>query len=223
MLYLWLVSVSLSEPVRPHTVWAQLHEARLMSEFEGEHEEAIGVYDALLDGLEKSDFSYGELWYWKGMAYIRLEDYSAAMACFERSNIGARNTVRAKQGIEEAKMLQKKVVSLPSTQNAWVSLNESLSVWGMNLDAKAAYLSGIDLTIQTVQPVVSLQIQIEAWDGQIWGHAVNLIEGESTLPIRLNQLRPSVPPNTPIRTLRISGFTPAGDSAMIDILESNSY
>lgn len=222
MLYLWLVSASMSEPVRPHTVWTQLHEARLLSEFEGEHEEAIGVYDALLDGLDPSEFSYGELWYWKGMAYIRLSEFDKAIDCFERSQSADTND-RVSKAVEEAKMLKNQLQKLPSLQNAWVSLNESLSVWGMSLNASSANLKGLDLTIRTVQPVVSLQIQIEAWDGRIWGHAVNLIEGESMLPIRLNQLRPSVPPQTPIRSLRISGNTPAGDAAMIDILESRSY
>ena len=222
MLYLWLVSASMSEPVRPHTVWTQLHEARLLSEFEGEHEEAIGVYDALLDGLESSEYSYGELWYWKGMTYIRLSEFDKAIDCFERSQSADTND-RVSKAVEEAKMLKHQLHKLPSLQNAWVSLNESLSVWGMSLNASSANLKGLDLTIRTVQPVVSLQIQIEAWDGRIWGHAVNLIEGESMLPIRLNQLRPSVPPQTPIRSLRISGYTPAGDAAMIDILESRSY
>ena len=222
MLYLWLVSASMSEPVRPHTVWTQLHEARLLSEFEGEHEEAIGVYDALLDGLESSEYSYGELWYWKGMTYIRLSELDKAIDCFERSQSADTND-RVSKAVEEAKMLKHQLHKLPSLQNAWVSLNESLSVWGMSLNASSANLKGLDLTIRTVQPVVSLQIQIEAWDGRIWGHAVNLIEGESMLPIRLNQLRPSVPPQTPIRSLRISGYTPAGDAAMIDILESRSY
>ena len=212
----------MSEPVRPHTVWTQLHEARLLSEFEGEHEEAIGVYDALLDGLESSEYSYGELWYWKGMTYIRLSEFDKAIDCFERSQSADTND-RVSKAVEEAKMLKHQLQKLPSLQNAWVSLNESLSVWGMSLNASSANLKGLDLTIRTVQPVVSLQIQIEAWDGRIWGHAVNLIEGESMLPIRLNQLRPSVPPQTPIRSLRISGYTPAGDAAMIDILESRSY
>ena len=222
MLYLWLVSASMSEPVRPHTVWAQLHEARLLSEFEGEHEEAIGVYDALLDGLESSEFSYGELWYWKGMAFIRLGQYDDAIECFIRSQ-STDTSNRVNKGIEEAKMLKQQLQHLPSSENAWVSLNESLSVWGMSLHADASGLQGLELTIRTVQPVVSLQLQIEAWDGRIWGHAVNLIEGESMFPIRLSQLRPSVPPQTPIRSLRISGFTPAGDEAMIDILMSSSY
>ncbi|MGC6508011.1 MAG: tetratricopeptide repeat protein [Myxococcota bacterium] len=222
MLYLWLVSASMSEPVRPHTVWAQLHEARLLSEFEGEHEEAIGVYDALLDGLESSEFSYGELWYWKGMAFIRLGQYDDAIECFLRSQ-STDTSNRVNKGIEEAKMLKQQLQHLPSSENAWVSLNESLSVWGMSLHADASDLQGLELTIRTVQPVVSLQLQIEAWDGRIWGHAVNLIEGESMFPIRLSQLRPSVPPQTPIRSLRISGFTPAGDEAMIDILMSSSY
>lgn len=222
MLYLWLVSASMSEPVRPHTVWAQLHEARLLSEFEGEHEEAIGVYDALLDGLESSEFSYGELWYWKGMAFIRLGQYDDAIECFLRSQ-STDTSNRVNKGIEEAKMLKQQLQQLPSSENAWVSLNESLSVWGMSLHADASGLQGLELTIRTVQPVVSLQLQIEAWDGRIWGHAVNLIEGESMFPIRLSQLRPSVPPQTPIRSLRISGFTPAGDEAMIDILMSSSY
>ncbi|MEC8276463.1 MAG: tetratricopeptide repeat protein [Myxococcota bacterium] len=222
MLYLWLVSASMSEPVRPHTVWAQLHEARLLSEFEGEHEEAIGVYDALLDGLESSEFSYGELWYWKGMAFIRLGQYDDAIECFLRSQ-STDTSNRVNKGIEEAKMLKQQLQHLPSSENAWVSLNESLSVWGMSLHADASGLQGLELTIRTVQPVVSLQLQIEAWDGRIWGHAVNLIEGESMFPIRLSQLRPSVPPQTPIRSLRISGFTPAGDEAMIDILMSSSY
>ena len=213
----------MSEPIRPHTVWAQLHEARLLSEFEGEHEEAIGVYDALLEGLEPSEFSYGELWYWKGMAYIRLEDFESAIECFEKSYIGNGNSDRVIKGIEEAKMLKHKLKQLPSSENTWVSLNESLSVWGMSLDSEAAYLQGLDLTIRTVQPVVSLQLQIEAWDGRIWGHAVNLIEGESSLPVRLSQLRPSVPPNTPIRSIRISGSTPVGDAAMIDVLGASSY
>ena len=222
MLYLWLVSASMSEPVRPHTVWVQLHEARLLSEFEGEHEEAIGVYDALLDGLESSEFSYGELWYWKGMAFIRLGQYDDAIECFLRSQ-STDTSNRVNKGIEEAKMLKQQLQHLPSSENAWVSLNESLSVWGMSLHADASDLQGLELTIRTVQPVVSLQLQIEAWDGRIWGHAVNLIEGESNFPIRLSQLRPSVPPQTPIRSLRISGFTPAGDEAMIDILMSSSY
>ena len=222
MLYLWLVSASMSEPVRPHTVWAQLHEARLLSEFEGEHEEAIGVYDALLDGLESSEFSYGELWYWKGMAFIRLGQYDDAIECFLRSQ-STDTSNRVNKGIEEAKMLKQQLQQLPSSENAWVSLNESLSVWGMSLHADASGLQGLELTIRTVQPVVSLQLQIEAWDGRIWGHAVNLIEGERMFPIRLSQLRPSLPPPTPIRSLRISGFTPAGDEAMIDILMSSSY
>ena len=212
----------MSEPIRPHTVWTQLHEARLLSEFEGEHEEAIGVYDALLDGLDSSEFSYGELWYWKGMAYIRLSEFDKAVDCFELSQSSDTND-RVSKAVEEAKMLKHQLQNLPSLQNAWVSLNESLSVWGMSLNTSSANLEGLDLTIRTVQPVVSLQIQIEAWDGRIWGHAVNLIEGESMLPIRLSQLRPSVPPQTPIRSLRISGFTPAGDAAMIDILESSSF
>ena len=42
------------------------------------------------------------------------------------------------------------------------------------------------------------------------------------LPIRLNQLRPSVPPQTPFEVFD-QRLSPAGDAAMIDILESRSY
>lgn len=222
MLLFWCSALVLAEPIRPHTVWVQLHEARLISEYEKEHEEAIGLYDALLEGLGPSDFSFSDLWYWKGVTFLNMGRYDLAIDAFEHSNTATfiQDEHRAKQAIEEAVLSKNRVVSLPSSKNPWVSLTEDASIWGMSVDASLSTIEGFELNIRTVEPVVSLQIHIESWDGRIWSHAVNLIEGDSVMPLRFGQLRPAVPEDTAIRTIRINCQTPAGGAASLSILEA---
>ena len=222
MLIFLCSALVLAEPIRPHTVWVQLHEARLISEYEKEHEEAIGLYDALLDGLGPSDFSYSDLWYWKGVTYLKMNQYDLAMDAFERSDtdVFIQDRNRAKQAIEESILLKNRVVALPNTKSPWVSLSEDDSIWGMSVDESISTVEGFELYIRTIEPVVSLQIHIESWDGRIWSHAVNLIEGDSVMPLRFGQLRPAVPKGTAVRTIRINCQTPAGGAAKLNILEA---
>jgi hypothetical protein len=151
-----------------------------------------------------------------------MNKYDLAIDAFEQSDtdVFIQDRNRAKQAIEESILLKNRVVALPNTKSPWVSLSEDDSIWGMSVDENVSPIEGFELNIRTVEPVVSLQIHIESWDGRIWGHAVNLIEGDSVMPLRFGQLRPAVPKGTAIRTIRINCQTPAGGAAKLNILEA---
>lgn len=220
-MFFWLIaSLCSADPTRPHTVWAQLHEAQLLETYEQEFDEAIDIYEALLEGLTSKDFSYGELWYWKGIAHMHQKDFEEAAACFEQSTQSALHYDRGQKAIKELSMIKNRVLELPYSGNPWVNLGSGMSDWSLVLDPEASSLDSFNLRIKTKEPVVSIQIQIEGWSGEVWGHSINLIEGEGVVSLRLQQLRPTPPENIQIRAVKLICKTPSGQAANIEILES---